>query len=303
MGNARALRADWTTYIQQQVSNHRQGNAVQSLLSHLKWANYEEYNRGISKLWLTRIASESLLGLAKKVVAERYVLACVVDNRCVDICFWASRIDFGVSISGKWMSAVQMAQEFAGMPSRTDSTNLKTKEANLGLFLPGWVINNPPLELQLSHTYEYPQASSRWECPLSDFCWTSAASCARICADFAPRVYCLARQWHGSRVWGRWGFGTVDESTEMRLKGFGLVGWLWPKSLPTPFSATYSWWSFEFWHLNEFYDITFIRLIKVYQPEHKPDTKWFWPGPLELRFEGFVWRIKEPATRHWFKCS
>lgn len=87
MGNARALRADWTTYIQQQVSNHRQGNAVQSLLSHLKWANYEEYNRGISKLWLTRIASESLLGLAKKVVAERYVLACVVDNRCVDICF------------------------------------------------------------------------------------------------------------------------------------------------------------------------------------------------------------------------
>ena len=74
------LRADWSAYIQMQMGPNR-GLQSGSLLHHLKWAHCEEYDKGISKLWLRRIASEGLLGEAKKTVAERYVLACVVGNR------------------------------------------------------------------------------------------------------------------------------------------------------------------------------------------------------------------------------
>ena len=41
----------------------------------------EEYDRGISKLWLKRMGNEGLVGGVKKAIAERYVLACVVGNR------------------------------------------------------------------------------------------------------------------------------------------------------------------------------------------------------------------------------
>lgn len=37
------------------------------------------------------------------------------------------------------MATTQMAQEFAGMPSRADATNAKAREPNLGLFLPGYI--------------------------------------------------------------------------------------------------------------------------------------------------------------------
>jgi hypothetical protein len=50
-------------------------------MEHLKWTNHEEYERGISKLWLKRIQNEGELGAAKLDAAERYVLACVVSNR------------------------------------------------------------------------------------------------------------------------------------------------------------------------------------------------------------------------------
>lgn len=70
------LRADWSRYI----SSHTAGS--RDLISeNLRWANYDEYNRGISRHWLRRISGEGDAGLSKKVVAERYVLACVVANR------------------------------------------------------------------------------------------------------------------------------------------------------------------------------------------------------------------------------
>ncbi|OBZ68978.1 hypothetical protein A0H81_11080 [Grifola frondosa] len=68
------------------------------LLAHLKWANREEYENGISRLWLKRVAVESTLGVAKRAIAERYVLACVVGN----------------SVSGQWMHATEMAQNLQG---------------------------------------------------------------------------------------------------------------------------------------------------------------------------------------------
>ena len=79
-----ALRADWSAYIHKHSAQGPSSgsNAPSTLImSHLKWANFEEYVYGISRLWLKRVAAEGELGKAKLVVARRYVLACVVGNR------------------------------------------------------------------------------------------------------------------------------------------------------------------------------------------------------------------------------
>jgi hypothetical protein len=73
------LRADWSRYI----SSHTGvcAGPRNLITENIRWANYEEYDRGISRHWLRRISGEGDVGLSKKVVAERYVLACVVANR------------------------------------------------------------------------------------------------------------------------------------------------------------------------------------------------------------------------------
>ncbi|KAG1742363.1 uncharacterized protein EDB91DRAFT_1128833 [Suillus paluster] len=112
------LRADWSEYISSCT-----GASVEprNLISeHLRWANYEEYDRGISRHWLRRIFGEGDVGLAKKVVAERYVMACVVAN----------------SISGRWMSSNQMAQEFAGLPSQSTLVTTRGRTPKINLYLP-----------------------------------------------------------------------------------------------------------------------------------------------------------------------
>ncbi|KAG1852011.1 hypothetical protein C8R48DRAFT_612006 [Suillus tomentosus] len=112
------LRADWSRYI---ASHTGISAGPHSLISeNLRWANYEEYDRGISRHWLRRISSEANVGLSKKMVAERYVLACVVAN----------------SISGQWMSSNQMAQEFAGLPSRVTLAAIRGKTPKINLYLP-----------------------------------------------------------------------------------------------------------------------------------------------------------------------
>jgi hypothetical protein len=75
------VRADWSAYIAHRLSTLALHDTPPSLLAHLKWTNHEEYNKGISKLWSKRILNEGSAGAAKMVVAERYVLACVVGNR------------------------------------------------------------------------------------------------------------------------------------------------------------------------------------------------------------------------------
>lgn len=76
------VRPDWSAYIaHRQLPASAQDSPPLSLLAYLKWQNHEEYYRGISKLWLQRIASEGELGSVKRIVADRYVLACVFGNR------------------------------------------------------------------------------------------------------------------------------------------------------------------------------------------------------------------------------
>ncbi|TFY61292.1 hypothetical protein EVJ58_g4607 [Rhodofomes roseus] len=73
------VRADWSDYINRLRSSN--GPAHIKLLDQMKWAGHEEYERGISHVWLKRIQREGELGQAKRIVAERYVLACVIANR------------------------------------------------------------------------------------------------------------------------------------------------------------------------------------------------------------------------------
>lgn len=82
-GRATALpiRADWSEHIHRCLVGPRGSSQTTAMLDQLKWANREEYERGISRLWLRRIEKEGDWGAAKRVVAGRYVLACVVANR------------------------------------------------------------------------------------------------------------------------------------------------------------------------------------------------------------------------------
>lgn len=76
------VRSDWSTYISQRMLPLH-GSPPRPLLDHLKWLNHEEYEKGMSKLWLTRVANEGDFGRYKLVVAERYILASVAGNRLV----------------------------------------------------------------------------------------------------------------------------------------------------------------------------------------------------------------------------
>ncbi|KAJ7095986.1 hypothetical protein B0H15DRAFT_774443 [Mycena belliarum] len=113
------VRADWAAYIAHRASTSVL--PVPRLLDYLNWTNHEEYHLGISRLWLKRIESEGETGVMKRLTSERYILACVVGN----------------SLSGRWMSATQMAQDFAGLaegaPARV------TANPKMNLFLPAYV--------------------------------------------------------------------------------------------------------------------------------------------------------------------
>ena len=85
-----SVRMDWSNYIEQYRLSEPLHGSPSSLFHHLKCSNTEEYQGGISKVWLSRIREEGELGAYKKVVAERYVIACVVGNR------WASPVSFFV---------------------------------------------------------------------------------------------------------------------------------------------------------------------------------------------------------------
>ena len=76
------LRADWSAYIDcRQLPTGAHTSPPPPLLANLRWQNQEEHYRGLSKLWIKKIAGEADSGVVKKTVAERYVLACVVGNR------------------------------------------------------------------------------------------------------------------------------------------------------------------------------------------------------------------------------
>lgn len=66
------IRADWETHIQNRVSDKR-------IWDYLSWPNAEEYEGGISKLWLKRIGTDKD-GTYLKKLAKRYILASLVSN-------------------------------------------------------------------------------------------------------------------------------------------------------------------------------------------------------------------------------
>ncbi|KAI0669193.1 hypothetical protein C8Q78DRAFT_1042116 [Trametes maxima] len=112
------VRADWSDYI-----SRRTGPASDDgcLFSRLKWPSHEEFDRGISRVWLKRVEGEGEIGVTKRVIAERYIFACVVGN----------------SISGPWLSANAMAQNFAGLSERGAlSAPAKAKKPTVNLYLP-----------------------------------------------------------------------------------------------------------------------------------------------------------------------
>ncbi|KAM5538703.1 hypothetical protein V8D89_007732 [Ganoderma adspersum] len=113
------LRVDWSTYVARRMVHATENSTTDRLLSNLKWACQEDYDRGISTLWLKRITMEDQAGAAKRMVAERYVLASVIGN----------------SISGQWMATNEMAQDFAGLPARVGAQRGR-KNVTLNLFLP-----------------------------------------------------------------------------------------------------------------------------------------------------------------------
>ncbi|KAJ7043997.1 hypothetical protein C8F04DRAFT_1228868 [Mycena alexandri] len=115
------VRADWSAYIAHRASTpspSAPGSPASRLMDHLSWTNHEEYQLGISRLWLKRIEAEGETGTMKRITAERYIFACVVGN----------------SLSGRYMSATQMAQDFAGLPDVAPARVKASPKVNL--FLP-----------------------------------------------------------------------------------------------------------------------------------------------------------------------
>ena len=74
------IRADWSEYVTDRIIALAEA-PEKRLLDCVQWANYEEYQNGISRHWLARTLSEGEVGELKKRVAEKYVLASVVENR------------------------------------------------------------------------------------------------------------------------------------------------------------------------------------------------------------------------------
>lgn len=74
------LRADWSALIASYLEQDSLSEAPK-LLERIAWKNHEEYEHGVSRLWLRRVDKEGEVGAYKKVVARRYALACVVGNR------------------------------------------------------------------------------------------------------------------------------------------------------------------------------------------------------------------------------
>ena len=72
------VRLDWAGYIEQRKANP---DITSPLCDAMRWADHAEFDRGISRHWLSRTAQMGERGAALRMIAERYTLACVVGNR------------------------------------------------------------------------------------------------------------------------------------------------------------------------------------------------------------------------------
>ena len=80
LGDDRQLhvRLDWAGYTQQRKANP---DNTSPLCDAMRWADHAEFDRGISRHWLSRTVQMGEQGAALRIIAERYALACVVGNR------------------------------------------------------------------------------------------------------------------------------------------------------------------------------------------------------------------------------
>ncbi|KAJ8520832.1 hypothetical protein ONZ45_g2389 [Pleurotus djamor] len=125
-----AARVDWNAYITTQRPIGT--DCKLGLLDHLSWPNHEEYDKGISKAWLTRIKNEGELGNLKRLVAERYLFASLMANRHVSLLSPSSLLDFTErSISGKYMTSLEMDQELSGRPSIGYCTSRPSRKSDV----------------------------------------------------------------------------------------------------------------------------------------------------------------------------
>ena len=74
------MRVDWSDYVTDRVISLAEAPGKR-LLDRVQWAHYEEYQTGISRHWLARTRGGGEVGELKRRVAEKYVLASVVENR------------------------------------------------------------------------------------------------------------------------------------------------------------------------------------------------------------------------------
>ena len=74
------IRVDWSEYVTDRIISPAEAPGKR-LLDQVQWAHYEEYQNGISRHWLTRTQGEGEVGELKRRVAEKYILASVVENR------------------------------------------------------------------------------------------------------------------------------------------------------------------------------------------------------------------------------
>ena len=72
------VRSDWARYIEQRKANL---DNTSPLCDAMRWADHAEFDRGISRHWLSRTAQMGEQGAALRTIAERYTMACVVGNR------------------------------------------------------------------------------------------------------------------------------------------------------------------------------------------------------------------------------
>ncbi|KAI0301150.1 hypothetical protein B0F90DRAFT_1628773 [Multifurca ochricompacta] len=140
------LRPDWATYIEQRKGNP---DKTSPLYEAMRWADYGEYERGISRHWLRRTSQMGVQGAALRRIAERYTLACVLTLRH--------------SLSGSWMTSPQMAQEFAGLsqhralavPAKATRVNLHHHVESVHLTATSGRPLHPALAVVQTPTREY----------------------------------------------------------------------------------------------------------------------------------------------------
>ncbi|KAH7097695.1 hypothetical protein BKA62DRAFT_623559 [Auriculariales sp. MPI-PUGE-AT-0066] len=114
------MRGDWASFVTE-VSHSTTPSAKTSLFDRVVWHNGEEYESGISKLFLRRASSfnTSTEWVDKIAIAKRYILSCVAPN----------------SVSGLFKTARQMADEFGGDTQQPHVRRLHGSQ-NLSLYLP-----------------------------------------------------------------------------------------------------------------------------------------------------------------------